>query len=296
MVLTILRLVNQRLEFRLSKIIVFGSGGFIGNAICKLLTTANERVVRIDRKAFSEIKSTPIHFQKTLEQTDIIIFCAAIVPAKTSKDFTDNMILVNDFINLTNGHRFAYLLNISSDAVYGDYKRPISESDSPQPTSTHGMMHYSREFILHESFAHVMGNLRPTLIFGPRDPHNSYGPNRFIRQALAKNPIEIIGLGEEQRDHIFIDDVAKIAQRMIELRLRGTVNAATGQTTDYKTIALYIQSQIPKAHITFMDRQQQNIPHNGYRAFDTSKLQQIAPDLKVLDVEQGIKTTLIEGM
>ena len=97
-------------------------------------------------------------------------------------------------------------------------------------------------------------------------------------------------------ENIFIDDVAKIVQRMIELRLRGTVNAATGQTTDYKTIALYIQSQIPKAHITFMDRQQQNIPHNGYRAFDTSKLQQIAPDLKVLDVEQGIKTTLIEGM
>ena len=278
MVLTILRLVNQRLEFRLSKIIVFGSGGFIGNAICKLLTTANERVVRIDRKAFSEIKSTPIHFQKTLEQTDIIIFCAAIVPAKTSKDFTDNMILVNDFINLTNGHQFAYLLNISSDAVYGDYNRPISEADSPQPTSTHGMMHYSREFILHESFAHVMGNLRPTLIFGPRDPHNSYGPNRFIRQALAKNPIEIIGLGEEQRDHIFIEDVAKIAQKMI------------------KTIALYIQSQIPKANISFMDRQQQKIPHNGYRAFDTLKLQQIAPDLKVLDIEKGIKTTLIEGI
>jgi hypothetical protein len=45
-----------------------------------------------------------------------------------------------------------------------------------------------------------------------------------------------------------------------------------------------------------MDRQQQNIPHNGYRAFDTSKLQQIAPDLKILDVEQGIKTTLMEGI
>ena len=280
----------------MSKIIVFGSSGFIGNAICKLLTTANERVVRIDRKAFSEIKSTPIHFQKTLEPTDIIIFCAAIVPAKTSKDFIDNMILVNDFINLTNGHQFAYLLNISSDAVYGDYDRPISEADSPQPTSTHGMMHYSREYILHESFSHVMGNLRPTLIFGPRDPHNSYGPNRFIRQALPKNPIEIIGLGEEQRDHIFIEDVAKIAQRMIKLRLIGTVNAATGQTTDYKTIALYIQSQIPKANISFMDRQQQKIPHNGYRAFDTLKLQQIAPDLKVLDIEQGIKTTLIEGI
>jgi len=284
------------MEFKLSRILVFGSGGFIGNSICELLTKANENVIRIDRRIFSELKSAPTRFQEALQETDKIIFCAASVPAKTSKDFTENIILVNDFITLINGHQFAYFLNISSDAVYGDYNRPITEADAPRPTSVHGMMHYSREFILNKSFERVMGNLRPTLVYGPRDTHNSYGPNRFIRQALEKKPIEIIGGGEELRDHIFIEDVAKIAQKMIQLSFIGNLNAATGQTTDYKTIALCIQSQIPESRITSMDRKEQNIPHKGYRAFNTSILQEMAPDLKLLSIEQGIKTTLMKGI
>ena len=278
----------------MSKIIVFGSSGFIGKAVCNLLAKLNYEIVKIDRNVFSNMKSSPMDFRKSINETDILIFASAIAPAKNSQDFLDNIVLVQEFLELTRGLNFAYLLNISSDAVYGDYSRPITEEDAPQPTNIHGMMHLSREFLLRQHFGESMGNLRPTLIYGPKDPHNSYGPNKFIRQALAHNRIEVIGNGEEQRDHIFIEDVARVAHLMVKLRLNENLNAATGRTIDFKSIALFIQSQLPKTNIAFLDRNGRTMPHDGYRAFNASKLKMLAPDLSVLDLDEGIRATLKE--
>ena len=37
--------------------------------------------------------------------------------------------------------------------------------------------------------------LRPTLIYGFGDTHNSYGPNRFFNQIIEKREINIFGEG-----------------------------------------------------------------------------------------------------
>jgi nucleoside-diphosphate-sugar epimerase len=45
------------------------------------------------------------------------------------------------------------------------------------------------------------------------DPHNGYGPNRFRRLAAAGQEIVLFGGGEERRDHVLVDDVARDASR-----------------------------------------------------------------------------------
>ena len=51
--------------------------------------------------------------------------------------------------------------------------------------------------------------VRPTLVYGEGDPHNGYGPNRFIK-LIKKKPIELFGRGEELRDHVWINDVSRL--------------------------------------------------------------------------------------
>ena len=58
-------------------------------------------------------------------------------------------------------------------------------------------------------------NLRPTLIYGTDDPHNSYGPNSFYRLATKNEDIVLYGEGEELRDHVHIDDVSTLAYMML---------------------------------------------------------------------------------
>ena len=71
--------------------------------------------------------------------------------------------------------------------------------------------------------------IRPTLIYGPGDPHNGYGPNRFMRLAIVNKNIELFGKGEEVRDHIHIDDVGKIISMLILRRVVGILNLVTSR-------------------------------------------------------------------
>ena len=63
--------------------------------------------------------------------------------------------------------------------------------------------------------------LRPTLIYGEKDPHNGYGPNQFRRKANKGEAITLFGEGEERRDHVAIDDVRGMRQRLVGVKKSG---------------------------------------------------------------------------
>jgi nucleoside-diphosphate-sugar epimerase len=105
-------------------------------------------------------------------------------------------------------------------------------------------MHLSREGIL----GHVAAKLaiplvcvRPCAIYGPDDPHNSYGLNRFLREALTKDSIALFGEGEDKRDHVFIDNVARIVG---VCRSAGIVNVATGTSTSFADMARSVGGEV----------------------------------------------------
>lgn len=52
---------------------------------------------------FSNMKSSPMDFRKSINETDILIFASAIAPAKNSQDFLNNIVLVQEFLELTKG-------------------------------------------------------------------------------------------------------------------------------------------------------------------------------------------------
>ena len=79
--------------------------------------------------------------------------------------------------------------------------------------------------------------LRPTLIYGASDPHGGYGPNRFRRQAANGEPITLFGEGEEKRDHVPVEDVARLAVRILHHKSAGALNAVTGGPTPFGDIA-----------------------------------------------------------
>ena len=71
-------------------------------------------------------------------------------------------------------------------------------------------MHLIRENVLKNYFNEKLCILRPTLIYGKKDPHNGYGPNKFLRKISSNQNIDLFGKGEERRDHVYIDDVTGV--------------------------------------------------------------------------------------
>jgi len=264
---------------------IFGKG-FIGKAIADWLrTTSFYNVIEYGRNDLDLVLKNEKFL--SISQNDSIVFSAAKAPCRDSVDLKYNLELIEGFITLVKRYNFSYLLNISSDAVYPDSRSLISEELGASPSSIHGIMHLTRELLLESAFPGKVGNVRPTLVYGANDPHNGYGPNRFVRNALMKIPITVFGLGEELRDHIYIKDLAEICEFMINNSYKSILNGVSGKVHSFDEIANLVAELIPGSKVVYVPRMGP-MPHGGFRAFEPNQLNKLGLS--------GDSTTLKNGL
>src|SRR5258708_8092590 len=87
--------------------------------------------------------------------------------------------------------------------------------------------------------------VRPCAVYGAGDTHNSYGPNRFIRTALAEGNIRLFGEGEEQRDHVYVRAVAEILTLSVVHRSTGLLNPASRNAASFADLPRIILPVAP---------------------------------------------------
>ena len=117
-----------------------------------------------------------------------------------------NLDICKNVFEVLKKKKIDYLLYVSSDAVYSDSNKQLTEKSETNPDNLHGFMHLMRESIL-KLLNVKLCIVRPTLVYGLSDTHNGYGPNQFIRLAQSNKDISLFGKGEEKRDHIHVNDV-----------------------------------------------------------------------------------------
>jgi nucleoside-diphosphate-sugar epimerase len=127
--------------------------------------------------------------------------------------------------------------------------------------------------------------LRSTLVYGAGDTHNSYGPNRFRRQAAQEGRITLGGGGEETRDHLFVEDVAELLGRVLAHRSRGLLNLATGRSHTFADVAAGVAAQFPEPVAVVTTPRTGPITH---RAFDITRLLSAFPGFVFTPLEAGL--------
>lgn len=272
------------------RVVIMGAGGFVGRASADKLKTDGVKVVALTRKEVDLLAADAAQkLAAQLTPATTLVVTSALAPVKNTPMLLDNLRMMQAVIEAVKAKPVAHLVYISSDAVYSDSDKPMTEASPAEPGSLHGVMHLAREVMLKNELASIpQAFVRPTLIFGPGDPHNGYGPNRFIRLAKAGQEIKLFGEGEERRDHIFIEDVAEIVRRVVLHRATGVVNAVSGTVTSFKEIALMASARFePRVKVTGTPRVGA-MPHNGYRAFDTALVQKLFPDFKPVALDAGL--------
>jgi nucleoside-diphosphate-sugar epimerase len=131
--------------------------------------------------------------------------------------------------------------------------------------------------------------VRPTAVFGPGDTHNSYGPNRFVRTAIADHTVRLFGRGEELRDHLFIDDLTRILCDLGATDAIGVLNIATGTSRSFGSIVEVLQTLTPEPFEVV------NAPRGGaitHRSFNIHRLLATLPDLDFTPFEDALETTV----
>src|SRR6266436_5633422 len=221
-----------------SRVVVIGAGGFVGSAICTRLAADKVPVLALTRNELDLLKpEAAATLQRLLRKDDSVVFVSALAPTRNNAMLIDNLRMAEAVCAALAAQSVGHLVYVSSDAVYSDEANPVIERSCQQPSSLHGVMHLAREIMLRAALKLPLAILRPTLLYGAGDPHNGYGPNRFRRLAAKGEPITLFGNGEEQRDHVFIDDVAALVALVLTHRSQGIVNVATGTSHSFRTVA-----------------------------------------------------------
>ena len=139
-------------------------------------------------------------------------------------NYTNNLLgsvnIINASVNLGSVKCFVFT---SSIAVYGKNQLPMTEDQVPNPQDPYGIAKYAVELDLKES-KDMFG--LDYIIFRP---HNVYGERQnigdkyrnvigiFMNQILTQQPMTIFGNGEQTRAFSYIDDVAPIIAKSVEI-------------------------------------------------------------------------------
>lgn len=200
------------------RVVVLGSSGFLGRDLGRACAAAGIESVGLGSREIDLADATAgAQLAERLRPRDAVVFLSALTPDKgrDSGTLMQNLAMCRAVCEATRAVEIAQLVYASSDAVYSFATTLISEATPPVPTDLYGVMHRARELILASEAKAPVAVLRLTAIYGAGDTHNSYGPNRFLRQALKDGRIALFGNGEETRDHLHVDDAVDVILKVI---------------------------------------------------------------------------------
>jgi UDP-glucose 4-epimerase len=233
---------NQEKD-QMKKALVTGAAGFIGSHVAQHLLDAGMDVVALDdlsggfrdnvpeKAKWVKASVTDYEVLRSLfeaESFDYVFHLAAYAAEGLSHfirryNYQNNLLGSVNLINLSVLHDIKCFVFTSSIAVYGENQLPMTEDLTPEPEDPYGVSKYAVELDL--AAAHRQFGL-DYIIFRP---HNVYGEHQnigdkyrnvigiFMNQILQGEPLTIFGDGEQTRAFSYIEDVAPVIVRSVQV-------------------------------------------------------------------------------
>jgi UDP-glucose 4-epimerase len=221
-------------------ILVTGGAGFIGSYLVEYLRGQGKQVVVYDDLSNSEKPAGDFVLGDILDKEKLmelkpkqIYHLAANISVPYSIQHSEDVMKINgegtkNVVELAKRENAAFML-FSSAAVYGDYDRPVKETDKLKPLSPYG-----ESKVKAEEYAGAYS--RATIV----RPFNVYGKGQSKEYAgvitAFKNAEKLIVYGGEQvRDFVYVEDVIKAATLL--MGKGGVWNIGSGVGTTINKLA-----------------------------------------------------------
>lgn len=274
------------------RVVVLGSRGFVGAELVRHLREVGIPPVPLSSAEIDLLRPESVEgLQRIVHKDDTFVITSAITPdrGKDPATLMKNLTMGAHLSTFLERSACSHVVYISSDAVYKEGLHPISEISCCDPSTFHGLMHLTRERMLAHS-VRASGTplliLRPSLLYGARDTHNAYGPNRFVRSAVSEGTITLFGNGEETRDHVCVQDLCRLVGLCMGHRSEGVLNAATGTSTSFLDVAQLVAGFSPRAVRT------EHLPRAApvtHRHFDNAVTLRSFPAFRYTPLQTGLR-------
>jgi UDP-glucose 4-epimerase len=240
--------------------LITGGCGFIGSALVRALAADGDHALRIvDDLSTGSTDAVPRGVEivrgdvrdadlarRASSDVDVIVHLAANTGVDTSvrdplHDCTTNVLGTFTYLDAARHSGVKRFVFASSSAPLGEVEPPIHEELAAHPISPYGASKLAGEAYC-SAFARTFGvgtvALRFGNVYGPGSGHKHSVVAKFIRRALAGQPLEIYGDGTQTRDFVFIGDLIDAIRRAAASTAAGEViQIATERETTVGDIA-----------------------------------------------------------
>jgi nucleoside-diphosphate-sugar epimerase len=228
------------------RIAVLGSNGFVGSALVKELIKNGELVDCLAKPDFDLIK--PESYDRISPQTDILIHSAGHVGNAPTDDILWKINVESCYYLSKHLQRLSNLklfIFISSGAVYGMHKHPISLYSKLNPESLYGLSKLLAEQIFKKLLPCRVIILRLFFPFGPNQKVPRLIPS-LIDKINHGEPVEIAGREGITINPIFIDNLVSNILNIINKPNKAIFNLGGSQSITIRRIAEIVGQTIGK--------------------------------------------------
>ncbi|MEO0290460.1 MAG: GDP-mannose 4,6-dehydratase [candidate division WOR-3 bacterium] len=303
------------------RILITGAGGFIGSHLVEHLSNRFKIIAFLRYNSQGDIqnlkflnkenfKNIEIVFgdlrareeiEKFIKKVNLVINLAANISVKRSFEnpeevFFNNTLITFNILNALKKNKIP-LIHFSTSEVYGNpEKLPVKEKDSKNALSP-----YAASKIACDELVKSICNYEniPFLILRP---FNSYGPRQSIRSLIPWIIYEIlnskvikIGNLNTKRDFLYVKDLAKIIEKLIEKEyFKGEeVNICSGKSYSVREIIkLLFEISGVKKKIKELDIRKRPFKNEILELRgDNSKISKILGEIKLTNFKEGLKET-----
>ena len=273
---------------RPARVALIGAHGFIGAALRAQLDAKGVPLLALTSADIDLRQAAAVDaLAAKVAATDAVVMLAALTPDKGRGTATlmQNLAMMQHLCAALEKTGCAHLVYVSSDAVYPGNVARADEDTPVSPQDLYGAMHCTREIMARGLSKVPLLVLRPSLVYGLDDTHNSYGPNRFRRMAGKDGRITLFGGGEETRDHVYVDDAAALIVRCLLHASTGVLNVATGVSASFADVARLVAKQFGGGVEIVTTPRANPVTHRHY---DITRLIKAFPDFRFTALEDGI--------
>lgn len=289
------------------KILIIGGNGFIGTNIARLLSGRKDLEVYsfdlvLPREELENVQYISGDFfdssvlQDAIQGMDLVIHSLSTVnPGNSNKKYMEGY--SRDFIQTVNLCRMlieqkSNMIFLSSGGtVYGVQKnQPIKETALPVPINHYGSVKLCIESVIRTFNTQLHTKMRIARIsnpFGPgQDYHKGVGfIDAAVKKALMGETLEIWGDGENVRDYIYIEDVCKMLEALVDYEGKEEVfNLSSNEGISQNRVVDILKSLDESVDVIYKDA----------RSVDVRKI--VLDNSKIKSIYSGEIHTFEEGL